>query len=47
MMNDFKCDKCNKDISIEEVGFLGPVDGNEDCHPFLEMQTLCKQCYKK
>jgi len=41
---DFKCDKCGKEITFDEVGYLGA--DTDKCHPFLQMTTLCINCNK-
>ena len=51
---DFKCDKCNTHLYIDEVGFLGDKADYEAilkeqeitpvCHEHLEFICLCKKC---
>jgi len=43
---DFKCDKCDKDISIFEVGYLGSPDKSEECSAFTQLKCLCTICHE-
>jgi len=40
------CSRCGREIeSMEEVGYLGPVDRDDDsCHPFMKFETVCVEC---
>ncbi len=40
---DYICDKCNKEMYVDEIGYLG-APGNW-CHPFIKMECLCRDCY--
>ena len=44
MRKDFKCDKCDKPLAIDELGYMGSED--ESCSSLTEIVTLCKGCYK-
>lgn len=42
-IKDYICDKCNTEMSIMELGYLGSDD--ESCSPFTQLTCLCKKCY--
>lgn len=44
-MKEFKCDKCNCEMSFDELGVLGSV--SSECNPITPMITLCKPCREK
>ena len=41
---DFKCDKCLKDLQIDEIGYMGDPNGGSDCSIYTTILTLCKRC---
>lgn len=41
---DYECDICKKELSWEEVAYLGGGDG---CSPFAHLDCYCKECYEK
>jgi hypothetical protein len=44
-MSDFKCDKCNCEMSFDELGVLGSL--SSECNPMTPLITLCKPCRDK
>ena len=42
-IKDYICDKCNTEMSVMELGFLGSE--HNSCNPFMELECLCKKCY--
>lgn len=40
------CCRCGKAMAdYTDVGYDGPKDrSSEECHPFLEWETLCREC---
>lgn len=44
-MSDFKCDKCNCEMSFDELGVLGSL--SSECNPITPLITLCKPCRDK
>jgi hypothetical protein len=47
LVKDFKCDKCSKQIDIEDVGFMGDPSGDTTCNPFVTIVTYCRDCFTK
>jgi hypothetical protein len=45
-MKDFRCDSCNEDVEISEVGLLCDLDSDE-CSEHSNMTCLCKSCRDK
>ena len=41
----YTCDQCEKETDITGIAFLSPADATMKCSPFLEMKTLCYDCY--
>lgn len=44
-MKDFKCDKCDYEMSFDELGVLGSL--SSECNPMTPLITLCKPCREK
>ena len=42
----YTCDRCRKLYNPNE-GFIGRLDGSEECSPFMHMDHLCEACYTK
>ena len=43
--DQYKCDKCNKDLNMIDIGYLGPEDRNDtSCHPFMKFICICNEC---
>ncbi len=44
-MPEEKCDRCGKMFDMDQIGYIGPADFEDDsCHPFMEMLTVCEGC---
>lgn len=41
-MSDFICNKCNCEMSFNDLGVLGSV--SSECNPLTPLITLCKPC---
>lgn len=41
---EYECDRCKKDLTWEEVAYLGGEDG---CSPFMHLDCYCRDCYEK
>lgn len=47
-MRDLVCMHCQKTMECySEVGYDAPADGSEECSPFAEWLTLCRECEEK
>lgn len=39
------CDICGKEVEMCEVGYLGPVNRDDErCDPFMQFECLCVDC---
>jgi hypothetical protein len=45
MSDEFKCDKCECEMSFEELGVLGSA--SSECTLLTPLITLCKPCREK
>jgi len=45
------CDKCNTTFVLGKgdnfLGVLDPSKDNKECSPFVNLDALCEDCYKK
>ena len=41
----YECDKCHKEYDITGIAMLAPENPSEECSPFIELQTICHECY--
>lgn len=44
-LEQYRCDQCEKETDITGIAYLSPADATMKCSPFLEMKTLCYDCY--
>jgi hypothetical protein len=45
MNKDFKCDKCGELLAVDEVGYMGnPDKEDESCDFLTDIITLCVRC---
>ena len=41
----YRCDKCGREFGIEEAGYIGPRDREDDsCHPGQDFEYVCETC---
>ena len=44
----FKRTKCGEIITIDQVGYMGPVDREStEYSPWVDFETVCKTCERK
>ena len=43
----YRCDQCKNKFELDEDCFLGSLDGNDSCNPFMQLDCLCSDCYRK
>lgn len=45
MDEEYVCDRCDREIPWEAVGYLGPIDRDDvSCSPWLPMEVVCRDC---
>jgi len=41
----YVCDRCEKEITYEQVGYLG--NETENCSPFIDLDCYCQDCWDR
>ena len=41
----YVCDRCEKEVDFESVGYLG--NDSLDCNPFGDLECYCQDCYDR
>jgi len=45
MEAEFECSKCGRNFRIEEAGYIGPKDREDNsCHGAQEFEHVCENC---
>lgn len=40
----YECTQCGKEVSFDNIAYLGN-ESDDECSPFVELTCLCNDCY--
>lgn len=44
---DYECDECGNFFEVSDNTFIGQMNGEFECSPFMKLDKLCEGCYQK